>query len=221
LNRPAASTATRGGGSGNPAAVRVRCRWCEQARWGPLTCRISRSRLSLGRTSRRKKVSHTERNPVVRATLRLENAGTLDPLVEAVEPAIKSVFGSGRRGRLLRGDWLGHAIHPALTNVALGTWTSASLLDVFGGPEESAAAQKLIGSGLVADSLDRVGRVGGRRATRQASRPGSRWHQWPHDRYLRRLMGGPPPGPAQNGRKAGTWRGRGLESRRISGWSSR
>lgn len=95
-------------------------------------------------------MSHTERNPVVRATLRLENAGTLDPLVEAVEPAIKSVFGSGRRGRLLRGDWLGHAIHPALTNVALGTWTSASLLDVFGGPEESAAAQKLIGSGLVA-----------------------------------------------------------------------
>ena len=33
---------------------------------------------------------------------------------------------------------------------ALGTWTSASLLDVFGGPEESAAAQRLIGSGLLA-----------------------------------------------------------------------
>ena len=97
-----------------------------------------------------KQVSHTERNPVVRATLRLENAESLDPLVEAVEPAIKSVFGSGRRGRLLRGDWLGHAIHPALTNVALGTWTSASLLDVLGGPDESEAAQRLIGSGLLA-----------------------------------------------------------------------
>ena len=95
-------------------------------------------------------MSHTDRNPVVRATLRLENAESLDPLVEAVEPAIKSVFGSGRRGRLLRGDWLGHAIHPALTGVALGTWTSASLLDVFGGPEEYAAAQRLIGSGLLA-----------------------------------------------------------------------
>lgn len=33
---------------------------------------------------------------------------------------------------------------------ALGTWTSANLLDLFGGPEESAAAQRLIGSGLLA-----------------------------------------------------------------------
>ncbi len=95
-------------------------------------------------------MNHTERNPIVRGTLRLENADSLDPLVEALEPKIRSVFGSGRRGWLLRGDWLGHAIHPVLTDVALGTWTSASLLDVFGGPGESAAAQRLIGSGLLA-----------------------------------------------------------------------
>ena len=92
-----------------------------------------------------------ERNPViVRWTLRLENAVSLDRPVRAIEPSIKSVFGSDRRGRLLRGEWLGHAVHPLLTNVVLGTWTSASLLDLFGGPEESAAAQRLIGSGLLA-----------------------------------------------------------------------
>jgi Predicted membrane protein (DUF2231) len=95
-------------------------------------------------------MKQTERNPVVRATLRLENAESIDPLVQALEPTIKSVFGSGRRGRLLRGDWLGHAIHPVLTDFTLGTWTSASLLDAFGGPEESGAAQRLIGSGLLA-----------------------------------------------------------------------
>ena len=96
-------------------------------------------------------MNRTERNPgIVRWTLRLENAASLDRAVGALEPTIRSVFGSGRRGWLLRGDWLGHAIHPLLTDVALGTWTSASLLDVFGGPGDSAAAQRLIGSGLLA-----------------------------------------------------------------------
>src|SRR6478735_1768549 len=95
-------------------------------------------------------MNQTERNPgIVRWTLRVENAVSLDRLVVPLEPKIKSVFGNGRRGRLLRGDWLGHAIHPLLTEVLLGTWTSASLLDLLGGPEDSAAAQRLIGSGLL------------------------------------------------------------------------
>ncbi len=96
-------------------------------------------------------MNHTERNPgIVRWTLRLENAESLDRPVRALEPAIKAVFGSGRRGWLLRGEWLGHAIHPLLTDVTLGTWTSASILDLVGGPGESTAAQRLIGSGLIA-----------------------------------------------------------------------
>ena len=96
-------------------------------------------------------MTHPERNAgIVRWTLRLENAESLDGPVRAVEPSIKTVFGSGRRGWVLRGEWLGHAIHPLLTDVALGTWTSASILDLVGGPEESTAAQRLIGSGLLA-----------------------------------------------------------------------
>ena len=51
---------------------------------------------------------------------------------------------------MLRGEWLGHAIHPALTDLVLGTWTSASLLDLLGGPGSSAASQRLIGTGLLA-----------------------------------------------------------------------
>jgi hypothetical protein len=95
-------------------------------------------------------VNQNERDSgIVRLTLRLENAAALDRVVDALQPTIKSVFGSGKRGWLLRGDWLGHAIHPLMTDFALGTWTSASLLDVFGGPGESAAAQRLIGSGLL------------------------------------------------------------------------
>ena len=51
---------------------------------------------------------------------------------------------------MLRGEWLGHAVHPMLTDVAIGTWTSASVLDLLGGPDSSAAAQRLIGTGLLA-----------------------------------------------------------------------
>jgi hypothetical protein len=92
-----------------------------------------------------------ERTPaIVRWTLRLEDATALDASVRAVEPTIRSAFGSGARGAVLRGEWLGHAVHPLLTDVVLGSWTSATLLDLFGGPESSAAAQRLVGVGLLA-----------------------------------------------------------------------
>ncbi len=96
-------------------------------------------------------MSHIERPPsIVRWTLRLEEATALDRPVRAVEPFVQALFGIGRRGSALRGEWLGHAVHPLLTDVVLGTWTSAGLLDVLGGRDSSAAAQQLIGVGLVA-----------------------------------------------------------------------
>ena len=92
-----------------------------------------------------------ERPPaVVRWTLRLEDAQALDGPVRAFEPPIRALFGSGMRGSVLRGDWLGHAVHPLLTDVVIGTWLSASVLDVLGGPEWSEPARSLIGTGLLA-----------------------------------------------------------------------
>lgn len=87
---------------------------------------------------------------IVRWTRRLEEASALDGPVEAVKPKILELFGTGTRGSLLRGEWLGHAIHPVLTDIPLGTWTSATLLDLFGGPESKSSAQRLIGVGLLA-----------------------------------------------------------------------
>jgi hypothetical protein len=96
-------------------------------------------------------MNRTERPPkIVRWTLKLEEARALDRPVRALEPTIRSLFGTGARGSVLRGEWLGHAIHPALTDLALGTWTSASVLDLLGGPGASAASQRLIGTGLLA-----------------------------------------------------------------------
>jgi hypothetical protein len=93
----------------------------------------------------------SERSPrVVGWTLRLEETAALDGPVHALEPLVQAWFGSGTRGSVLRGEWLGHAIHPVLTDLALGTWTSASLLDLFGGPDSAAPAQLLVGTGLLA-----------------------------------------------------------------------
>lgn len=91
-----------------------------------------------------------ERPRIVRWTRGLEEATVLDLPVNALEPFIRAWFGSGRRASVLRGEWLGHAVHPPLTDVVLGTWTSASVLDLFGGTDSSASAQRLIGTGLLA-----------------------------------------------------------------------
>lgn len=96
-------------------------------------------------------MSATDRTPaIVRWTLGLENATALDPAVRALEPKIREVFGSGTRGSVLRGDWLGHALHPILTDLVLGSWTSATMLDLVGGRDASAASQRLTGIGLLA-----------------------------------------------------------------------
>jgi len=49
----------------------------------------------------------------------------------------------------LRGDWLGHPMHPALTDFPLGCWMCASVLDVVGGRSARHAATRLIALGLL------------------------------------------------------------------------
>jgi hypothetical protein len=87
---------------------------------------------------------------IVRWTKKLEETTALDGPVRALEPLVRSAFGSGRQGRLLRGEWLGHAVHPVLTDVVLGTWTSATVLDLVGGRDAAPSAQRLVGTGLLA-----------------------------------------------------------------------
>ncbi|HZD65836.1 MAG TPA: Rieske 2Fe-2S domain-containing protein [Acidimicrobiales bacterium] len=46
------------------------------------------------------------------------------------------------------GRWFGHALHPALSDLPVGLWTGAFLVDLVGGGDEAAA--RLSGAGLVA-----------------------------------------------------------------------
>jgi nitrite reductase/ring-hydroxylating ferredoxin subunit/uncharacterized membrane protein len=52
--------------------------------------------------------------------------------------------------RALSGAPLGHRLHPLLTDIPIGAWTSAAVLDLVGGRPGRRAARRLIGVGIVA-----------------------------------------------------------------------
>jgi uncharacterized membrane protein len=88
-------------------------------------------------------------NPLEAAVARLGDEPGLDPLVERLR-TVAGPVGRGGAGDLLRGRWLGHALHPMLTDLPVGCWTSAWFLDLVGGPSSRGAAQRLVGLGLLA-----------------------------------------------------------------------
>jgi nitrite reductase/ring-hydroxylating ferredoxin subunit len=62
---------------------------------------------------------------------------------------VRSVIKPGPLKDALSGSWLGHTLHPLLTDVTIGTFTSALALDWLGGRQSQPAAQRLIGLGLL------------------------------------------------------------------------
>lgn len=50
---------------------------------------------------------------------------------------------------LLSGTWLGHAAHPLLTDLPIGSFTSALALDLLAGDAGAAGAQTLVGLGIL------------------------------------------------------------------------
>ena len=83
-----------------------------------------------------------------------ERIGALDALdapAKAIAKQIRAMLPAGGGVKdVMTGTWMGHALHPLLTDVPIGTWTSATLLDLFGGRASRPAAQKLVGVGLLA-----------------------------------------------------------------------
>ena len=80
---------------------------------------------------------------------RLGRLETLDGPAEKLAAAVGRI-GPGALKDALSGTWLGHALHPFLTDLPIGTWTSAAVLDVLGGEESAPAAERLVGLGVAA-----------------------------------------------------------------------
>src|SRR3954469_22825290 len=65
----------------------------------------------------------------------IERQQWLEPLETGVQNAVSAAFKSGgETGQqikdALHGKWLGHALHPALTDVPIGAWTATLVLDL-------------------------------------------------------------------------------------------
>jgi nitrite reductase/ring-hydroxylating ferredoxin subunit/uncharacterized membrane protein len=80
----------------------------------------------------------------------LEAAEALDTPGKAVGKQVRGLISPGPVKDALSGTWIGHALHPMLTDVVIGSFLSATLLDVLGGDEDGTAAQRLIGVGIAA-----------------------------------------------------------------------
>jgi nitrite reductase/ring-hydroxylating ferredoxin subunit/uncharacterized membrane protein len=87
--------------------------------------------------------------PLEPAVSAIESAESLDPAARAVGKAVRDAAGRGALKDALSGTWLGHALHPVLTDVVIGSFASASLLDLLA-PAAEVASERLIACGLLA-----------------------------------------------------------------------
>lgn len=81
---------------------------------------------------------------------RIDHAAGLDPAVDALGRAVDRGLPKGPVKDALHGTWLGHPLHPLLTDLPIGCFTSATALDLLGGARLAPAAQRLVGAGVLA-----------------------------------------------------------------------
>jgi nitrite reductase/ring-hydroxylating ferredoxin subunit/uncharacterized membrane protein len=91
---------------------------------------------------------------------RIDRQKWLDDLADAIQPVIVDAYkNAGEAGRVtkdfLNGVWLGHPLHPVITDVPIGAWTIAQLFDLMsiarGGDDNLDAASDIaLGAGIVA-----------------------------------------------------------------------
>lgn len=79
----------------------------------------------------------------------VERSAALDPPADMVRLVVLGVIPPGPVRDLLRGNWLGHSLHPLLSDFVEGPWMAASFIDLFGPRAWAPAARRLLGFGLL------------------------------------------------------------------------
>ena len=88
----------------------------------------------------------------------IDKQDALDTASDALQPAVTDLFRAGGEAgqaakNFLHGTWLGHPLHPVLTDIPIGAWTTALALDameaVSGREEFGSAADAAVAVGLV------------------------------------------------------------------------
>ena len=80
---------------------------------------------------------------------RIGELKALDRIGKIVGGAFDRVVEPGAAKDLLSGTWLGHPLHPVLTDLPIGFWSSSFTLDVVGGKRSARASEVLLGLGVL------------------------------------------------------------------------
>lgn len=78
----------------------------------------------------------------------VEDVSALDAPAQASARVAGRLIDRAHLGRLLRGSWLGHPVHPLLITVPIGTWMTSVVFDVVF--KDPTAARRLLAVGLAA-----------------------------------------------------------------------
>lgn len=85
-----------------------------------------------------------------RLAQRLESLDRIDVVAKPLGRAVRRLLRPGPVRDALSGRALGHALHPLLTDVPIGTWTSATILDLMDERRFGPASERLIAIGIAA-----------------------------------------------------------------------
>jgi len=80
---------------------------------------------------------------------RIGDIETLDRLTEPLTRMAKRLVPAGPVKDVLSGTRVGHPVHPPMTDVPIGCFTAATLLDLLGGRRFEAAVENLLAVGIV------------------------------------------------------------------------
>jgi nitrite reductase/ring-hydroxylating ferredoxin subunit/uncharacterized membrane protein len=80
--------------------------------------------------------------------IRVERIDALDAIAKPMGAIAKKLIPRGSMKDLLSGTWLGHQLHPLLTDIPIGSFTSATILDLIGGRRAQPTANLLAAVGV-------------------------------------------------------------------------
>lgn len=93
-------------------------------------------------------MASTSSSALLRLLERLEQTSALDGPSGSIEALVDRALPDGPPRRALEGRPIGHALHPLLSDLPIGSWTSSVILDLFGGESAQGSADLLLAVGL-------------------------------------------------------------------------
>jgi nitrite reductase/ring-hydroxylating ferredoxin subunit/uncharacterized membrane protein len=94
-------------------------------------------------------------NPIFESIVRsTQDQVVVERVAQQVQPALKKAFDANSTVKnLLHGTWIGHPLHPVLTDIPIGAWTMAAVFDALNlrNPQHAyaRAAKICVGAGII------------------------------------------------------------------------